>query len=253
MLIGLCGGICSGKHAIADYLIEHQEFQLLELNNKNYPRITDNPEDDLRLQASELSNKRNSEFLFDSVDSLLDFTTKRWRERWVTTDIWDAATIERFLQRPFFLLVSVDAPVSLRWKRFTDRCRRRQLDPPPLERFVIWNDRHLYDKEIGRAYLTDRAQVRLFNSCSSLEELHAALEALNLADEQRLRPNWDQYFMQLASLAAQRSNCMKRRVGCVLVRERRVISTGYNGTPRHLTNCNEGGCMKSPEGVAAFL
>ncbi|GFF58940.1 deoxycytidylate deaminase [Aspergillus udagawae] len=248
MLIGLCGGICSGKHAIADYLIEHQEFQLLELNNKKYPRITDDPEDDLRLQASELSNKRNSEFLFDSVESLLDFATKRWRERWVTTDIWDAATIDRFLQRPFFLLVSVDAPVSLRWKRFTDRCRRRQLDPPPLERFVIWNDRHLYDKEIGRAYLTDRAQVRLFNSCSSLEELHAALEALNLADEQRLRPNWDQYFMQLASLAAQRSNCMKRRVGCVLVRERRVISTGYNGTPRHLTNCNEGGCPRCNRG-----
>ncbi|KAF4151902.1 hypothetical protein CNMCM6936_002981 [Aspergillus lentulus] len=253
MLIGLCGGICSGKHAIADYLIEHQEFQLLELNNKHYPRITDDPEDDLRLQASELSNKKNSEYTFDSVESILDFATKRWRERWVTTDIWDTATIERFLQRPFFLLVSVDAPVSLRWKRFTDRCRRRQLDPPPLERFVIWNDWHLYDKEIGRAYLTDRAQVRLFNSCSSLEELHAALEALNLADEQRLRPNWDQYFMQLASLAAQRSNCMKRRVGCVLVRERRVISTGYNGTPRHLTNCNEGGCMKSPEGLQLYF
>ncbi|KAK9639837.1 Deoxycytidine monophosphate (dCMP) deaminase [Aspergillus fumigatus] len=248
MLIGLCGGICSGKHAIADYLIEHQEFKLLELNNKHYPRITDDPEDDLRLQASELSNKRNSEFTFDSVESLLDFATKRWKERWVTTDILDTATIERFLQRPFFLLVSVDAPVSLRWKRFTDRCRRRQLDPPPLERFVIWNDRHLYDKDIGRAYLTDRAQVRLFNSCSSLEELHVALEALNLADERRLRPNWDLYFMQLASLAAQRSNCMKRRVGCVLVRERRVISTGYNGTPRHLTNCNEGGCPRCNRG-----
>lgn len=241
-------GICSGKHAIADYLIEHQEFKLLELNNKHYPRITDDPEDDLRLQASELSNKRNSEFTFDSVESLLDFATKRWKERWVTTDILDTATIERFLQRPFFLLVSVDAPVSLRWKRFTDRCRRRQLDPPPLERFVIWNDRHLYDKDIGRAYLTDRAQVRLFNSCSSLEELHVALEALNLADERRLRPNWDLYFMQLASLAAQRSNCMKRRVGCVLVRERRVISTGYNGTPRHLTNCNEGGCPRCNRG-----
>jgi deoxycytidylate deaminase len=48
--------------------------------------------------------------------------------------------------------------------------------------------------------------------------------------------------MELASLAAQRSNCMKRRVGCVLVRERRVISTGYNGTPRGMKNCGEGGC-----------
>jgi hypothetical protein len=122
------------------------------------------------------------------------------------------------------------------------RCWRRQLDPPDLEKFVQWNDNNLYNKDIGRVYLTDKAQVRLFNPSSSLEELHSALKTLNLADEQRLRPTWDQYFMQLASLAAQRSNCMKRRVGCVLVRESRVISTGYNGTPRHLQNCNQGGC-----------
>ena len=38
---------------------------------------------------------------------------------------------------------------------------------------------------------------------------------------------------------------MKRRVGCVLVREKRVISTGYNGTPRNLKNCNQGGCRYS--------
>ncbi|KAL2362981.1 hypothetical protein RJZ56_004124 [Blastomyces dermatitidis] len=62
--------------------------------------------------------------------------------------------------------------------------------------------------------MTDRAQIRLFNSSSSLHELHSALEELDLADDRRLRPGWDQYFMQLASLAAQRSNCMKRRVGC---------------------------------------
>ena len=51
--------------------------------------------------------------------------------------------------------------------------------------------------------------------------------------------------MALAALAAQRSNCMKRRVGAVLVGPgRRVLSTGYNGTPRGLTNCSEGGCPR---------
>ncbi|GAA5834072.1 hypothetical protein JCM11251_003611 [Rhodosporidiobolus azoricus] len=57
-----------------------------------------------------------------------------------------------------------------------------------------------------------------------------------------LRPSWDTYFMLLASLASLRSNCMKRRVGAVLVREKRVVSTGYNGTPRGVKNCGEGGC-----------
>ncbi|KAE8154781.1 cytidine deaminase-like protein [Aspergillus avenaceus] len=251
MLIGLCGGICSGKHAIAEYLEQHQGFQLLELKRKDFPKITDEPEDVRWLQGSEDTSKegnRPSPLVFETVGSLLDFATKRWQGRWVTTDIWESATIDRFLQRPFFLLINVDAPISLRWKRFAERCGRRQLEPPSLEKFVLWNDRHLYDKTIGYASLTDRAQVRLFNSTSSLEELHAALKTLDLADEERLRPNWDQYFMQLASLAAQRSNCMKRRVGCVLVRERRVISTGYNGTPRHLTNCNEGGCPRCNRG-----
>ena len=121
-------------------------------------------------------------------------------------------------------------------------CERQAQAPPSLEEFVIRNDDHLYDRRIGLACLIDRAEVRLINQASSLEKLHSALKELNLPDEERLRPNWDQYFMQLASLAAQRSNCMKRRVGCVLVREKRVISTGYNGTPRNLKNCNDGGC-----------
>lgn len=111
---------------------------------------------------------------------------------------------------------------------------------------MIRNDDHLYDTVTGLARLINRAEVRLVNSTSSLRHLHTALKDLDLANEQRLRPSWDQYFMQLASLAAQRSNCMKRRVGCVLVREKRVISTGYNGTPRNLRNCNEGGCRLRP-------
>lgn len=111
------------------------------------------------------------------------------------------------------------------------------------------NDDHLYNTKLGLACLIDRAEVRLVNQTQSIEVLHQNLQDLDLANEQRLRPDWDQYFMQLASLAAQRSNCMKRRVGCVLVRERRVISTGYNGTPRNLQNCNEGGCQFPRESV----
>ena len=116
---------------------------------------------------------------------------------------------------------------------------------PLLADFVLTNDDHLYNPQKGLATVIDQAEVRLINQASSKAELYRLLEDLNLASEERLRPNWDQYFMQLASLAAQRSNCMKRRVGCVLIREKRVISTGYNGTPRNLTNCNEGGCKSS--------
>jgi dCMP deaminase len=117
--------------------------------------------------------------------------------------------------------------------------------PPTLEEFVKQSDVQLFSPESGLEKVMHKAQLRLLNSNESLEDLYASLDALDIPNPSRLRPSWDQYFMELASLAAQRSNCMKRRVGCVLVREKRVISTGYNGTPRGIRNCNEGGCKSS--------
>lgn len=166
----------------------------------------------------------------------------RWRERFVTTDIWDETVVDALLRRPFFLLVSVDAPVSVRWQRFKARCAATDHTPPTLEEFVLRNDKHLFAPRTGLSALCQRAQLKLLNSSSDMASLRSAILFLDLMDEARVRPSWDQYFMQLADLAARRSNCMKRRVGCCIVREKRVISTGYNGTPRGMTNCNEGGC-----------
>lgn len=60
----------------------------------------------------------------------------------------------------------------------------------------------------------------------------------------KTRPGWDQYFMDIALVAASRSNCSRRHVAAVLVRDRRIISTGYNGTPRGVRNCSDGGCPR---------
>lgn len=58
------------------------------------------------------------------------------------------------------------------------------------------------------------------------------------------RPDWDNYFMEIALVAARRSNCSRRQVAAVIVRDHRIISTGYNGTPRGIKNCFEGGCPR---------
>ena len=96
---------------------------MLELSNMISPRISDGPGNRLSLQHSEEKREVNTEsvLVFKTTELLLTFVTKRWRERWVITDIWDITTLDLLLQRPFFLLVSVDAPVSLRWQRFRDR------------------------------------------------------------------------------------------------------------------------------------
>jgi len=62
--------------------------------------------------------------------------------------------------------------------------------------------------------------------------------------ENNSRPDWDNYFMEIARVAASRSNCCRRHVAAVVVKDRRIISTGYNGTPRGITNCCDGGCPR---------
>jgi dCMP deaminase len=166
----------------------------------------------------------------------------------VTTDIPTESVLDVYTRRPFFLLLSIDAPLTVRWQRWQHRSKAQGASEMSLEDFVTHSDTHLYDPHDGLQPLISRASVRLLNTSSSLAHLYATLGKLDILNPDRLRPGWDTYFMELASLAAQRSNCMKRRVGCVLVgRERRVISTGYNGTPRGLRNCAEGGCPRCNE------
>lgn len=59
-----------------------------------------------------------------------------------------------------------------------------------------------------------------------------------------VRPGWDAYFMSIAHVVKSRSSCSRRQVAAVIVKDRRIISTGYNGTPRGVPNCNEGGCAR---------
>lgn len=63
------------------------------------------------------------------------------------------------------------------------------------------------------------------------------------------RPDVDEYFMAMASLASERSTCMRRKVGAVIVREKQVISTGYNGAPKELPHCADVGCLREDMGA----
>jgi len=63
------------------------------------------------------------------------------------------------------------------------------------------------------------------------------------------RPSWDTYFMNITNLVAQRSTCLRRAVGAVLVKDKRILSTGYNGAPANLKHCLEVGCLREQLGV----
>jgi len=64
-----------------------------------------------------------------------------------------------------------------------------------------------------------------------------------------MRPSWDQYFVEIAQQVATRSTCLRRHVGAVIVRDKRILCTGYNGPPRSLPHCNETGCLREQLGI----
>lgn len=58
------------------------------------------------------------------------------------------------------------------------------------------------------------------------------------------RPGWDEYFIGIAKLVAKRSTCLRRQVGALIVKDRRILATGYNGTPSGIKHCSETGCLR---------
>ena len=118
-----------------------------------------------------------------------------------------------------------------------------------LEDFVDLDDKIQFNTDEYSLYKTvsERQQVisrRFHNKTDNIFDFTKELKGFQFNNKELIRPNWDTYFMRLAEVAASRSNCMKRGIGAVIVKDNRVIATGYNGMPFGLTNCNEGGCKR---------
>uniref|UniRef100_A0A0G4I7X1 dCMP deaminase n=1 Tax=Chromera velia CCMP2878 TaxID=1169474 RepID=A0A0G4I7X1_9ALVE len=306
VVLGLCGPVASGKDELLQTLVHKCGFASLDLHQF----LSNDPDEGAGSDHAEGVEEK-------AAEGALQFLMQndRWRKDWVIVLRFPGA-VAAFRRRPFFLLVSVDAPLGKRLSFFASRLSReqkrealgegegrvvletgreatkeidRQSDlqtgkdgrehqeagfvsvSPSLaivEEFIAREDALCHDRsdatmtEIGdfpgksvcrgnaRACM-QRADLAISND-ADLRALHqAALELAAAARTQpRLRPSWDAYFLRIASLTASRSNCMKRRVGAVVARDKRMIAAGYNGTPFNVTNCNEGGCRRCNIGVA---
>ena len=64
-----------------------------------------------------------------------------------------------------------------------------------------------------------------------------------------MRPSWDNYFMEIAQMVATRSTCLRRSVGAVIIKEKRILASGYNGAPSGLAHCEEIGCIREQQKI----
>ncbi|CDO93644.1 unnamed protein product [Kluyveromyces dobzhanskii CBS 2104] len=207
-------------------------------------------------------------------DGLLDYGTKNFMKNHVVHGIDSVEILEMLGKRPFFVHIAVDCTLRRRlenWRNalnggtngavkvgeggFSNGEKHEPLDFHSIEHILNSMDFHNYSKEDSLISVNERSLIKVvIHSSLPFDTVKQQLQEQlqNVIDSKSctapLRPCWDTYFMKLANLAASRANCMKRRVGCVIVRDCRVVATGYNGTPRNTQNCNLGGCARCNEG-----
>ncbi len=136
-------------------------------------------------------------------------------------------------------------------KRFERLIKReRSSDPKTWQEFLLMDERDRGKEELNLGQQVDKciaqADFKVYNN-GSLTELNKTAE--EILKKIIKRPTWDEYFMKMASLVAERSTCLRRNVGAVIVKGKRVMTTGYNGAASGQKDCIELGCLRNELGI----
>lgn len=243
MIIGLTGTNGSGKTVAAEHLQKkgfnfHSLSDVIrdELASRGLPPNREN----LIREGNRLRAEYGPGVLAQRVERKL-----RSDLNYVIDSIRNPSEVRVLRDTGRFHLLHLDAPSKLRYERVVRRGGNRV--PASFEEFDLQERRELEGPDPSNQQLRatwKEADLELANT-GTIEEFREAVTGV--AKKWMMgaaRPGWDEYFMRIAENVAMRSNCMKRKVAAVVVKDRRIISTGYNGTPRRVANCNEGGCPR---------
>jgi len=242
MLIGLTGRNAAGKGEVARYL-QRKSFYYYSLSDAIREEIRARGEEPTRerliIVGNELRQRYGSNILAERILAKIEDD-----KHYVIDSIRNPAEVEAFRAAKHFKLIRIEAPAETRFRRILSR--QRESDPKTLDEFIALENREAEGDDTSQNLVKVElmADYSLVND-SSLEKLYPQIDQLLIKLLKEIhRPSWDEYFMDIAKVVASRSNCMKRKVAAIIVRDKRVVSTGYNGTPRGTRNCNEGGCPR---------
>jgi dCMP deaminase len=243
MIIGLTGKNASGKGEAAKFL-ESRGFQyhsLSDILREELKRKHLTPtRDHLTRVGNELREKHGPSVLAERILKKLSES-----QNTIVDSFRNPAEVEAFQRRSDFVLWAVTAKPETRFRRI--KARARESDPQTLAQFKRVEFREAHNVDRNKQSIdacVALADARITND-GTLDQLHKRLtERLKKVLKKIERPSWDNYFMHIAQNVARRGNCLKRKVAALIVKDGRIISTGYNGTPRNTKNCFEGGCPR---------
>lgn len=254
IVLGLTGENCAGKGTVAEYL-QKKGFYYYSLSDvireemaAEGREITRNA---LIEKGNELRETQGSDVLARKTMEKLSHD-----RNYVIDSFRNPHEVKAFKQKnKNFFLLYVAADPDVRFERM--KARGRESDPKTFDAFERIEEKERQSASEQHQSISGCIQVadRTIQNNADFSALYDTVDR-TLADLSKEfsvdRPSWDEYFMGIAKMASTRSNCIKRKVAAVIVKDKRIISTGYNGTPRGTRNCNEGGCPRcnnfSPSG-----
>ena len=243
MIIGLTGKNGSGKGEAAKFLRD-RGFSYFSLSDALRDEAASRGLEPTRENLIQLGNELRADYgpsiLAERILAKLDPD-----KNYAVDSIRHPLEVEVLRRRKDFVLAAVEASQRTRFDRMV--VRKREGDPISFDDFVELEKREAESKTESDQQLDSaigKADIKLCND-GELDDLHGKIKEILLEfGKKESRPNWDEYFMGIAKVVALRSNCIKRKVAAVIVKDKRVIATGYNGTPRGVVNCHEGGCPR---------
>lgn len=241
MLLGLTGSYGAGKDEVAHYL-EAKGFLHYSLSDILRQELVKEKKEITRENLIQKGNELRERF-GAGVLAVRTLEKLHTRDNFVISSIRNPEEIKTLKKRPDFLLVYVDASLELRFQRTC--LRRRENDPKTLEEFrrkeKTEQSKKSTDQQLHKCQKL--AQIILLNN-RSLEDLHHKIDQL-LADWlpklPSPRPSWDEYFLEITRTIASRATCDRGRSGSVIVKNKRILTTGYVGSPVGVKHCDEVG------------
>lgn len=235
-VIGLAGLLASGKGELVQKLksegyvqIRLSQFIEEELRTKGMPVTRET----LITRGSQLRSTYGNDIL---AKKALERINQNTDVNYVIDGIRDPAEakyLKENLQK--FTLIAVSASKETRMRRAIER--RRDVDPQAEQRLIEAEAR---DRAIGVDECIQLADFVIKNERKTIQELHKELDVV-LTRAYIKRPSWDEYFINLIKTIAQRATCDRGMSGAIIVKDKKILSTGYVGAPAGLPHCSEAG------------